>query len=194
MVGKKGRWALFRTSYQLLLVVPVLIVLLKEAQCGTCAGGTGGDVESPACYNLSHWRRDSFLSAAGVAVTTCHAVSSCDATLHDNGSTLAKTTELQRPRCEEGQGCDIPLHCFDFKSLSPEEESVVPSPPRAVDVTSYQLEGILENPTIRNCCALVMFYAPWCEFSAHFARKFNALGRTFDGLPVLALDLEKNDP
>ena len=96
------------------------------------------------------------------------------------------------PRCSEEGGCDSPLNCFDFKTLG--NESVVPEPPTAVKVTPYQLERILENPSTANCCAVVMFYAPWCEFSAQFARKFNAIGRTFDGLPTLAVDLGENEP
>ena len=98
----------------------------------------------------------------------------------------------KKPACEEGRGCDPPLNCFDFKTLG--NTSVVPDPPRAVKVTPYELEGILENPSTANCCAVVMFYAPWCEFSTQFARKFNALGRTFDSLPTLAVDLGENEP
>lgn len=96
------------------------------------------------------------------------------------------------PRCDVERGCDSPLQCFDFKTLG--NESIVPTPPTAVKVTPYQLESVLENPSTANCCAVVMFYAPWCEFSAQFARKFNALGRTFDGLPTLAVDLGENEP
>ena len=96
------------------------------------------------------------------------------------------------PRCSVQGGCDSPLSCFDFKTLG--NESVIPSPSAAVKVTPHQLEKILENPSTANCCAVVMFYAPWCEFSTQFARKFNALGRTFDGLPTLAVDLGANEP
>ena len=97
-----------------------------------------------------------------------------------------------QPRCEAGKGCDTPLHCYDFGREG--VGSIVPHPPQAVDVTPHRLESILEDPAVANCCAVVMFYAPWCEFSARFARRFNALGRTFDGLPVLAVDFSKQDP
>ncbi|XP_038061026.1 uncharacterized protein LOC119731825 [Patiria miniata] len=37
-------------------------------------------------------------------------------------------------------------------------------------------------------CAFVMFYAPWCKFSAKAAPAFNAIGRAFPDLEVLAVD------
>ena len=113
-------------------------------------------------------------------------------TFHPLDVAGGESTELQRPRCEEGKGCDRPLNCFDFRKLG--NDSIVPDPPNVVKVTPYELEEILENASIQNCCAIVMFYAQWCEFSAQFGRKFNALGRTFAGLPVLAVDLGENEP
>lgn len=98
----------------------------------------------------------------------------------------------QLPRCEEGKGCDSPLHCYDFCQEG--AGSTVPHPPRGVDLSPHELERVLENQTIVNCCAIVMFYAPWCDFSVRFARRFNALGRTFEGLPVLAVDFSVHEP
>lgn len=103
----------------------------------------------------------------------------------------ASSDAQQWPSCEAGY-CDPPLDCFDFETLG--EDSVIPDPPSVLRVAPLELEGLLENASIANCCALVMFYAPWCEFSAQFARTFNALGRTFSSLPVLAVDLEENEP
>ncbi len=197
MEVKWDRWALFRTLLllQLYVVVPVLLAEDAPHMHSTCKSA-GGEIENTVYCNLTRWKMDTFLTSAGiVAKGTCSTnredVPSCSTSCSATPS--LDIPELQRPKCEEGLGCDRPLHCFDFRSLG-EESSIVPDPPRAVKVTSYQLEGILENPTIRNCCALVMFYASWCEFSAQFARKFNALGRTFDGLPALALDLGENEP
>jgi len=102
------------------------------------------------------------------------------------------SSKVPRPKCEEGKGCDRPLNCFDFRSLG--NDSVVPDPPSVLKVTPHMLEGISENVSIQNCCAIVMFYAPWCEFSAQFGRKYNALGRTFNELPILAVDLNENEP
>lgn len=98
----------------------------------------------------------------------------------------------QLPRCEEGKGCDTPLHCYDFHREG--AESIVPHPPRAVDLSPHELERVLENQTIVNCCAIVMFYAPWCDFSVRFAQRFNALGRTFEGLPIFAVDFSIHEP
>lgn len=37
-------------------------------------------------------------------------------------------------------------------------------------------------------CVMVMFYAPWCRFCAETAPHYNALGRAFPQLEVLAID------
>ena len=107
-------------------------------------------------------------------------------------STESISSSTGHPRCEESKGCDSPLNCFDFRTLG--DGSVVSDPPKAVEVTPYRLAEILEDPSTANCCAVVMFYAPWCEFSVQFARRFNTLGRTFPGLPFLAMDFSKHEP
>ena len=106
--------------------------------------------------------------------------------------TVQVQPEYRRPVCKEGEGCDIPLNCYDFVANSPSE--YVPDPPRTIELTPLQLQSLLANGTYKNCCALVMFYAPWCEYSVNFAQKFNAIGRTFLNLPVIAVDLSANDP
>lgn len=37
-------------------------------------------------------------------------------------------------------------------------------------------------------CAVVLFYAKWCFFSARLAPIYNAAGRAFSGIPILAID------
>ena len=138
--------------------------------------GTGFCIKEPTVFP---WRRNQ---------TTTNYVGTCSSSDTAGGV----STEVPRPKCEEGKGCDRPLNCFDFRSLG--NDSVVPDPPSVLKVTPHMLEGISENVSIQNCCAIVMFYAPWCEFSAQFGRKFNALGRTFSGLPILAVDLNENEP
>ena len=100
--------------------------------------------------------------------------------------------EYQRPICKEGEGCDIPLNCYDFVTNGPRE--IVPDPPRVVELTPLELQNLLGNGTYKNCCVLVMFYAPWCEYSVNFAQRYNAIGRTFFNLPVVAVDLSAHDP
>lgn len=100
--------------------------------------------------------------------------------------------EYRRPVCKAGEGCDIPLNCYDFVANGPHE--YVPDPPRTIELSPLQLQNLLANGTYKNCCALVMFYAPWCEYSVNFAQKFNAIGRTFLNLPVIAVDLSAHDP
>lgn len=108
-------------------------------------------------------------------------------------NTTVSEVSLARPKCDAGKGCDAKLHCFDFKTLPP-NASIIPDPPQAVVVTPHQLEEIIEDQAMQNCCAVVLFYAPWCTFSVQFARKFNALGRSFESLPILAVDMADNEP
>ena len=100
--------------------------------------------------------------------------------------------EYQRPVCKAGEGCDVPLNYYDFIMNGPRD--IVPDPPKVVELSPLQLQNLLGNGTYKNCCALVMFYAPWCEYSVNFAQKFNAIGRTFLNLPVIAVDLSAHDP
>ena len=41
-------------------------------------------------------------------------------------------------------------------------------------------------------CALVLFYTPWCRFSATLAPHFNSLPRAFPALHFLALDASQH--
>ena len=115
----------------------------------------------------------------------------------DAGSLEKNDTEScsVRPKCDEINGCSAPLHCYDFRQFVDITSIInIPTPPHAVLVTPHQLEGIIEDSTRHNVCVVVLFYAPWCTFSVQFARKFNAVGRSFDSLPVLAVDLAENEP
>ena len=109
-----------------------------------------------------------------------------------NGSTCATISDFVKPLCEEGRGCNYSLNCFNFTTLG--NESFIPYPPSAVKISPLELDSILDNKTYANCCVVVMFFAPWCEFSAQFSRKFNAVGRAFNGLPVLAVNLDEPEP
>lgn len=117
----------------------------------------------------------------------CSDKSSCDV------DSINETDVVTHPKCDEASGCNVPLHCFDFKSV-PAYAFVIPDPPQVMRVSPHRLEAIVEDAAIQNCCAVVLFYAPWCTFSVQFARKFNALGKSFENLPILAVDLAENDP
>lgn len=123
-----------------------------------------------------------------------------DVALRGNGSLSENTTSMNvseecllRPKCDETSGCNTPLHCFDF-SKSENGTSQFASFRGVVLVTPRELERIVEDTAVQNVCAIVLFYAPWCTFSVQFARKFNALGRSFTGLPILALNLAESEP
>ena len=92
-------------------------------------------------------------------------------------------SEWRRPICKTEVGCDIPLNCYNY---SLKERG-------ALKVTPHKLEAILENPSVTNTCAVVLFYAPWCPYSVDFALRFNALGRSYNELPFLAVDFNEND-
>ena len=109
-----------------------------------------------------------------------------------NGSVCTTVSDFVKPLCEEGRGCNYTLNCFNFSTLG--NESFIPSPPSAMNVSPVLLDSILDNKTYANCCVVVMFFVPWCEFSTQFGRKFNAVGRAFNGLPVLAVDLDEPEP
>ena len=145
------------------------------------------DVENITDSALSSEAEDSALNS-DVENVTDSALSS-----EAEGNTTVSEVSLVRPKCDVGKGCDTLLHCFDFKTL-PSNASIIPDPPQAVIVTPHQLESIVENQTMQNCCAVVLFYAPWCTFSVQFAQKFNALGRSFENLPILAVDMAENEP
>ena len=53
------------------------------------------------------------------------------------------------------------------------------------------------NPNVTNRsmgaeCHLVMFYAPWCPFSAQAAPHFNGLARAFPDIGLYAVDSSKS--
>ena len=50
------------------------------------------------------------------------------------------------------------------------------------------LSSWLEEINRTTSCAVVLFYAKWCYFSAMLAPAYNAAGRAFEGIPLLALD------
>ena len=64
---------------------------------------------------------------------------------------------------------------------------------------AYYLQVFSEahNPNVTNRsmgaeCHLVMFYAPWCPFSAQAAPHFNGLARAFPDIGLYAVDSSKS--
>ena len=100
---------------------------------------------------------------------------------------LTPPSEWKTPVCKLGEGCDILLNCFNYSSYSDFESG------QTKKVTHYELEFVLENPSVTNTCAVVMFYAPYCPYSVDFGRRFNALGRSYKELPVMAVDFSAHD-
>lgn len=80
--------------------------------------------------------------------------------------------------------------CTNYQNIS---NSVLSESPSVLNVTSEQLAEILQDNTIANRCAIVYFYASWSYYSCEYALQYNALGRAFNSLPILAVDLSYND-
>ena len=80
--------------------------------------------------------------------------------------------------------------CTDYRDIS---NSVLTDIPSVWNVTSKQLAEILQDSTIVNRCAIVYFFASWSHYSCEYALQYNAIGRAFNSLPILAIDLLYND-
>lgn len=153
-------WSLFRN----LSVLHLLCMLSSTEAQNMTTSGVQDDLTR------------TFMDAVGIKTRTCS-----DA---PPPSSSAKGP-WQRPVCKEKIGCDKPLNCFNYSSLTESKG--------AFKVTPHNLELILENQAVTNTCAVVMFYAAWCPYSVDFARQFNALGRSYKELPVVAVDFTEND-
>lgn len=95
----------------------------------------------------------------------------------------------KRPKCTANKGCDIPLNCHNYTA-----SNATLGDTQVIQVTTLQLQSIVEDGNLTNNCVLVMFYAPSCEYSVQFARRYNTVGRMFREIPVLAVDLSANEP
>ena len=80
--------------------------------------------------------------------------------------------------------------CANYRNIS---NSVVSEIPSVLNVTSKQLTEILHDNTVVNRCAIVYFFASWSHYSCEYALQYNAIGRAFNSLPILAVDLQYND-
>ena len=83
-----------------------------------------------------------------------------------------------------------PYRCANYREIS---SSVLPDTPSVLNVTSKELSDILQDNAIVNRCVIVYFYASWSHYSCEYALQYNAIGRAFDSLPILAVDLLYND-
>lgn len=162
-------WSLFRT----ITVVQVLSSTTTTTTTSSCSSASKESENQESSELTSKYNTSRiFLGVVGLN-------NSC--TVHNNETN-------RRPVCKAVTGCDVPLNCYNHSVMTMLNGNM------AIKVTPRHLEHILENSSVSNVCALVMFYAPWCPYSVEFARQFNAIGRTFRELPVLAIDYSENDP
>lgn len=64
---------------------------------------------------------------------------------------------------------------------------------KVVIVNSEQLLKLINTTTDNNTdsCAVVLFFTQYCPFCAKLAPLYNALGRVYTNLPILAIDAHK---
>nr|CAB3267393.1 thioredoxin domain-containing protein 15-like [Phallusia mammillata] len=77
----------------------------------------------------------------------------------------------------------LPLPCHKMALLEN------PTYPEVILMNSTQLLMHLGNQT-SGICTLVLFYAVWCPFSMQMAPAYNALGRLFPTVPIVAVNID----
>ena len=114
-----------------------------------------------------------------------------------NTSNTNSTGTKLKPVCTVEQGCVPPLACSVVNASLLNDSHVVRVFGRqgVVNVTSAQLETLLDSPVFTNSCLLVFYYAVWCPYSVEFMPTYNLLGFAFpnNSLTVAALDFGRKD-
>lgn len=146
--------------------------LSSQASGGTC--GAGGEVDSWCNLRESLYSLDSVGSSFPEREEEYYTepeVAEMDPTPTEDSN---NTESLKSPKviCEERNVTG--LENFTLKILN----------------TSQDLMDFL-NPNGSDC-TLVLFYTPWCRFSASLAPHFNSLPRAFPALHFLALDASQH--
>ena len=100
----------------------------------------------------------------------------------------SNVTSKIRHICTAEGGCSPPLTCRNMSTLNNSNVTDIINQNKVVNVTSDQLQYILENPNFTNSCVLVFFYTVWCTYSMEFVPVYNVLAKHFPQMPVLAYD------
>ncbi|XP_065682529.1 uncharacterized protein LOC105843094 isoform X1 [Hydra vulgaris] len=74
--------------------------------------------------------------------------------------------------------------CKPFNLTSTDNSSVI------MINSDAAMTDILTQMNETKGCSLVLFYSPYCEFSARIAPLYNAVGRSYPLMPVIALDAQ----
>ena len=88
---------------------------------------------------------------------------------------------------ENGSTSSEPVDHVDKTSSEKSVES------NSTSLDAFNSTVMMVDPKNESVCSIVLFYYPWCIFSAEAAPHFNAIGRLFPGLHVLALDAYTNN-
>ena len=80
----------------------------------------------------------------------------------------------------------VPSHRWPCKSFS------ISNTTKTVIVSNETLfTDILAEMNTTHGCGLLLFYSPYCEFCANLAPLYNAIGRSYPDLAVMALDTQE---
>ena len=108
-----------------------------------------------------------------------------------NATESAKNETEKGPRTSPKKMTCSPLK--GLKETSLEENLVeVLNGTSLVSRLNEQANSNVTNRTTPAICSLVLFYAPWCPFSARAAPHYNALARLFPDLVLIAVDASRH--
>ena len=108
--------------------------------------------------------------------------------LSNTSQSGSNVTSKIRHICTAEAGCSPLLTCRNMSTLNDSNVTDIINQKKVVNVTSDQLQYILENPNFTNSCVLVFFYTVWCTYSMEFVPIYNILAKHFPQMPVLAFD------
>lgn len=162
----------------------------SETETQGIATGTESVYESPSIFSEQEKLTETNSPTPPVSITEGLNLTSHNSSLNATGSKI-------KPVCTLEQGCVPPLTCVGVNTslLNDSHMTGVFGKSGVVNVTSAQLETLLDSPVFTNSCLLVLYFAAWCPYSVDFMPIYNDLGLMFsnNSLTVVALDFGKKD-
>jgi len=103
---------------------------------------------------------------------------------------LQETTTPQDNTTAQGNSNDtssVPSHRWPCKRFNISSDSITYLVPNDTVYTE-----ILARMNTTHGCGLLLFYSPYCEFCTNFAPLYNAIGRSYPDLAVMAFDAHES--
>uniref|UniRef100_A0A1X7ULK7 Thioredoxin domain-containing protein n=1 Tax=Amphimedon queenslandica TaxID=400682 RepID=A0A1X7ULK7_AMPQE len=174
----------------LMLLMGSWRMICSETETQDIATGTESVYEPPSIFSEQEKLAETNSPTPLVPITEGPNLTGHNSSLNSTGSKL-------KPICTLEQGCVPPLTCVGVNTslLNDSHMTGVFGKRGVVNVTSAQLETLLDSPVFTNSCLLVLYYATWCPYSVDFMPTYNELGLVFpnDSLTIVALDFGKKD-